>query len=206
MTLYTANSGYINIGNTSTTGNFVVNYTSTFVGNVTSNIFTANYLYGNGSNLSGISGSNVTGQVANALVAGTVYTNAQPNITSTGTLTSLTVSGNANISNLQLNTFQETVYTYGNASGTITPDFNNGSIQKLTLTGNITMNTLGNAIAGRSMTLILTQDATGGRALTSSMKYADGFNSLSVTANSTDIISVFYDGSVYYASLTTGYV
>ena len=41
-----------------------------------------------------VAGANVTGQVANALVAGTVYTAAQSNITSVGTLTSLTVSGN----------------------------------------------------------------------------------------------------------------
>jgi len=36
-----------------------------------------------------VAGANVSGQVGNALVAGTVYTNAQPNITSVGTLTSL---------------------------------------------------------------------------------------------------------------------
>ena len=41
-----------------------------------------------------VSGGNVSGQVANALVAGTVYTNAQPNITSVGILTSASVSGN----------------------------------------------------------------------------------------------------------------
>jgi len=58
------------------------------------------YIIGNGQALTGITGSNVTGQVGNALVAGTVYTNAQPNITSLGTLTSVTVSGNANIGNI----------------------------------------------------------------------------------------------------------
>jgi plastocyanin len=42
-----------------------------------------------------VAGANVSGQVANSLVAGTVYTNAQPNITSVGTLTDLNVSGNA---------------------------------------------------------------------------------------------------------------
>jgi len=47
-----------------------------------------------------VAGANVSGQVGNALVAGTVYTNAQPNITSVGTLTSLSVSGNANVGNL----------------------------------------------------------------------------------------------------------
>ena len=67
-------------------------------GNITANgNVTANYFIGNGSNLTSIAGANVTGQVANALVAGTVYTNAQPNITSVGTLTNLGVSGNATI-------------------------------------------------------------------------------------------------------------
>jgi hypothetical protein len=46
-----------------------------------------------------VSGGNVSGQVANALVAGTVYTNAQPNITSVGSLTGLTVSNATGIVN-----------------------------------------------------------------------------------------------------------
>jgi len=85
-------------------------------GNLTSgnadlgNLATANYFSGNGSLLTGLAGGNVTGQVANALVAGTVYTNAQPNITSVGTLTSLSVtgnisSGNANLGNLAIANF-----------------------------------------------------------------------------------------------------
>jgi hypothetical protein len=45
-----------------------------------------------------VAGANVSGQVANALVAGTVYTAAQSNITSVGTLTALSVSGNATVS------------------------------------------------------------------------------------------------------------
>ena len=57
------------------------------------NLVTANNFSGNGAGLSSIAGANVTGQVANALIAGTVYTAAQPNITSVGTLTALTVSG-----------------------------------------------------------------------------------------------------------------
>ena len=56
-----------------------------------------------GSNVSGavsfattansVAGGNVTGQVANAVVSGTVYSAAQPNITSVGTLTSVTTTG-----------------------------------------------------------------------------------------------------------------
>ena len=57
------------------------------------NLVTANNFSGNGAGLSSIAGGNVTGQVANALIAGTVYTAAQPNITSVGSLTGLTVTG-----------------------------------------------------------------------------------------------------------------
>jgi hypothetical protein len=57
-------------------------------------------IIGNGQALTGLAGGNVTGQVGNALVAGTVYTAAQPNITSVGTLTSLAVTGNVTGGNL----------------------------------------------------------------------------------------------------------
>jgi hypothetical protein len=44
-----------------------------------------------------VDGSNVFGQVSNALVSGTVYEAAQPNITSTGTLITLAVDGATNL-------------------------------------------------------------------------------------------------------------
>jgi hypothetical protein len=80
---------------TSGTGNLNANGTISASGNVT-----GSYFIGNGSALTSINGANVTGQVANALIAGTVYTNAQPNITSTGILTSVSVTGDANVGNL----------------------------------------------------------------------------------------------------------
>ena len=76
-------------------------------GNLTSgnanlgNLAVANYYSGNGSLLTALTGANVSGQVSNALIAGTVYTNAQPNITSVGTLTGLTVDGNSTINNVR---------------------------------------------------------------------------------------------------------
>jgi len=75
---------------------------------------TANYFVGNGSQLTGIAAGNITGQVANALVAGTVYTAAQPNITSLGTLTSLTVSGNITSGNANLGNVATANYFVGN--------------------------------------------------------------------------------------------
>lgn len=89
--------GYNSVsGAVGVTSNLTVGIDS--AGNITANgNVTASYFIGNGSSLSSINGANVTGQVANSLVAGTVYTNAQPNITSVGTLTNLGVSGNATI-------------------------------------------------------------------------------------------------------------
>jgi len=84
----------------STTGNVQsANVFATANISATGNV-TGNYIIGNGSTLSSITGGNVTGQVGNALISGTVYTNAQPNITSVGTLTSLTVTGNTTSGNL----------------------------------------------------------------------------------------------------------
>jgi hypothetical protein len=93
--------------------------TLTLAGNIVAsnanlgNNATANFFSGNGVNLFGIAGANVTGQVANALVAGAVYTAAQPSITSVGTLTGLEVSGNVTAANITANTG---VFT-GNAAG-----------------------------------------------------------------------------------------
>jgi hypothetical protein len=71
---------------------FLPTYTGN-LGNVT-NITLSGTITGNGVGLSNIAGANVTGQVANALVSGTVYANTQSNITSVGTLTTLDVTGN----------------------------------------------------------------------------------------------------------------
>jgi len=86
-------------------------------GNITStnanlgNAVVANFFIGSGANLTSITGANVTGYVANAdwsnsatvaTTAGTITTNAQPNITSVGTLTSLVVSGETTTGTLKV--------------------------------------------------------------------------------------------------------
>jgi hypothetical protein len=42
--------------------------------------------------------------------------------------------------------------------------------------------------------------------LSSTMKFASNVRTLSTAANSTDIMSIVYVGTTYYASLTRGYV
>jgi hypothetical protein len=75
-------------------------------GNITNaNFVTANYFSGNGQPLFGILASNVVGTIANAnyaAYAGNVTIGAQPNITSLGNLSGLTVTGNTTTSNLSV--------------------------------------------------------------------------------------------------------
>ena len=60
-------------------------------------------------------------------------------------------------------------------------------------------------MAGQSLTLIITQSAAGGLTLTSTMKFSGASKTLSTAANAIDIMTVFYDGSTYYASLAKGF-
>lgn len=106
---------------------------------------------------------------------------------------------------LTIKDLRETVYTSGATTGTITPDVANGTVQKITLTGNITFNAFANPVAGQSLTLIITNSSGGGLTLTSTMKFAGGSKTLSTGANAIDILTVFYDGSTYYASLGKGF-
>jgi hypothetical protein len=100
FTFNSATNAVISTG-TVTGSNFLTGGFISAAGNII-----ANYYIGNGATLSNISGANVTGAVANATyatsadTAGTVTTNAQPNITSVGILSSLSVTGNVNPGNL----------------------------------------------------------------------------------------------------------
>jgi hypothetical protein len=96
-----AAAGNVNVSVNGTANVLVVTATGA---NITGTLSTGTgVISGNGSGLTALAGGNVTGQVANALVAGTVYTAAQPNITSVGTLTSLGVSGAVTASTLTSN-------------------------------------------------------------------------------------------------------
>lgn len=182
----------------------ILGASANFTINTSTGVLAAPNFSGNGASLSSITGANVTGTVPDAA---NVTGNAQSNITSVGTLTSVAVSGNANITNTNLVKFGETVVAGGNTgAATLTPDAAAGTIYNYRLTGNITLSALSNAVAGTSMTIILTQDGTGNRLLTSTMKFAGNSKTLSTAANSIDIMGVFYDGTTYYASLTKGYV
>ena len=109
-------------------------------------------------------------------------------------------NGKSLVNNINYN---ETPHSLGTTSGTVAPDVSNGNVQSITLDGNLTLNAFTSPIAGQSLTLIIDTNGTG-RTLTSSMLFAGGEKTLSTT-DTTDIISVFYDGTNYYASLVKDY-
>jgi len=99
---------------------------------------------------------------------------------------------------------RDTVYAATFAS-TFTPDCANGALQNVTLTGSITINAFSNPQTGQTVTLILTQGGSGSYTLTSTMKFAGGLKTLSTAVGSVDLLTITYTGSVYYASLVTGF-
>ena len=111
-------------------------------------------------------------------------------------------TGQTIIKNVEYN---ENIFSLGTTSGTITPNAANGNVQTITLNGNLTFSAFTNPVSGQSLTLIVKQDGTGSRTLTSTMKFAGGTKTLSTAANSVDIITVFYDGTNYWASLGTDF-
>jgi len=100
---------------------------------------------------------------------------------------------------------RDVIYTGGSTTGTITPNAANGSVQTITLTGSITLNAFASPVSGQTITMIITQSAVGNNTLTSSMKFAGGFKTLSTAANAVDMLTISYIGTTYYASLVTGF-
>ena len=187
-------------------------------GTITAANITANtgVFTGNGSGLSAIAGGNVTGQVsfaatanavaganvsgqvANALVAGTVYTAAQPNITSVGTLTSLAVTGNANVGNI------------GAAAGVFTSVSGNGSalsaITGANVTGQVSFAAVANSVAAANISGQVANALVAGTVYTAAQPNITSVGTLSsvaITGNAT-AGNVYANSGTIGASLLTG--
>ena len=126
----------------------------TLTGLVVSGILNSNLFTGNGSGISNLNSSNLVGNVANANVAMVVSQPSQPNITSVGTLTSLTVSGSvtggtfygsgAGLTNIPISNLSGTV-NYANTAGSVV----NPAQPNITSVGALTtLSVIGSLIAG----------------------------------------------------------
>ena len=205
LTLFNTNLLTVAAFNAATTAALVNSATTLSIGNTataaqTANMFTAStgastYNFATGATASAttkainIGTSGVSGSTTNIALGSSV----------SGATSLTTINGALKVTDVRDTVFAATF------AATFTPDAANGSIQNITLTGNITINVFANPVAGQTITLILSQDATGSRILSSTMKFAGGIKTLSTSAASIDMLTITYTGSVYYASLVTGF-
>ena len=157
------------------------------------------------SGLTGATGPTVYPAAGIAVSTGTAWTTSKTSPTGdfVGTTDTQTIT-NKTLTNPLLTGFRETVHALTYASS-LAPNAANGTVQTVTLTGNVTINGFTSPISGQTVTLIITQDATGNRTLTSTMKFAGAQKTLSTAGGSVDILTITYVGTTYYASLVTAY-
>ena len=110
----------------------------------------------------------------------------------TSTLASLTLT-NPTVTN-----YTETPYS-ATPTSTITLSLTNGTVQIITLGGNVTI-TMPTAVSGKSFIMFLKQDGTGSRTVTwSTVKWPGGTApTITSTASKQDIYSFFSDGTNWY--------
>lgn len=207
-------------GNLTTTGNVSAGNVSATTG------LSATTLTGT---LSTASQPNVTslGTLTSLLVTGNIQSNTRlisGNLTSTGTL-SISTAANGNISiapngtgvinfggstivDPQFRNYREFVQEIGNFSGNLIPNYNSGTVKKITLDGSLLLNLPTNMPVGGSLTIIIRQDSVGSRLLTTidpGYKFAGNSKILSTSPGAIDVITIFYDGTDYLAGLSKGF-
>ena len=102
--------------------NGVLGASSSFTFNKTTSTLFATQITGNGVGISNIAGANVSGAVPSAVVAQNVTACNQPNITSVGILTSLSVSGNITTGNANLGNLASANFVSGVLTSTSQPN------------------------------------------------------------------------------------
>ena len=185
-------------GGSSYSNSNVAAYLPTYTGNIGADFITAT------GNVTAIN-ANLGNLVTANYITGTLTTAAQPNITSVGSLSSLTVSGI-----ISPNNSAELRSAPAISSGTLTIDLNSAAVFDVSLTENITTLTLANTqSAGRtsSFVLILTADGTA-----RTVVWPASFNWPSATAPTITSTSgkkdvfVFFtvDGGTFWQSFISG--
>lgn len=156
----------------------------------------------------GVITSTVTGGITDVVndttpqLGGNLDVNSQSIVSTSNGNIVLAPNGTGRTVTNRLN-YNEAVHSLGTTSGTIAPNVANGNVQTITLNGNLTLNAFTSPVAGQSLTLIITTNGTG-RTLTSTMLFAGGDKTISATST-TDIISIFFNGTTYFASLSKGF-
>lgn len=154
---------------------------------------------------SGLSGGTITGSGTISLPTTGVAAGTYQGSVTVDTFGRITAASN------NLTGYSEGIFNLGNSAN---PAVNvaNGNVQRLTLTGNWAFPGFTSPITGQSVTLIITQDSNGGRTFATTgivARWAGGANAgnktLSTASGSVDLLTIFFDGSTYYFSLSKGF-
>jgi hypothetical protein len=107
------------------------------------------------------------------------------------------------VSHVELKRYTETVHSLG-STDTPTLDMSNGNVQTITISAGLELPTIDNMPVGGSMTLIV----NGSGSITTNTdsagleyKFAEGNKTLTTES----VVSIFYDGTTYYASVATNF-
>ena len=191
-------SGNANVGNIGATNGVFTNVSGngSALSSITGGNVTGAVAFATTAN--SVAGANVSGQVANSLVAGTVYSNAQPNITSVGTLTTLAVTGDISGNNLSTTN----TITAGNglqvSSGTLT--VTNGNLDvtgNINVTGNLNYSNVTDLVVGDPLIYIGANNTGDTVDLGMVASYNNGtYQHTGIARNSVTDYWTFFDGVV----------
>lgn len=102
------------------------------------------------------------------------------------------------VEDVELDNYKETIYAIGsNDSPSI--DVANGNVQTVTISSGLSLPAFSNAETGQSVTLIVSGSGTASG--TAAYKFAGG----NTTLTTLSLVSIFYDGTNYYASIATDF-
>ncbi len=135
-------------------------------------------------------------------VIGTTDTQTLTNKTLTSPTIATATITTPTITTPTITDYIESVVSIGNSGTTQTLSLTNGTVQTVTMTGNCTF-TMPTATAGKSFTLILTQDGTGSRtAVFTSVKFPNGASPTLTTTATTgiDIITFVANGTSWFGT------
>lgn len=109
------------------------------------------------------------------------------------------VDGQGNkVEDVELDNYKETIHALGTTDSP-TIDVANGNVQSITITSGLSLSAFSNAETGQSVTLLVSGSGTVTGAIT--YKFAGG----NTTLTTSSVISIFYDGSSYWASVATDF-
>jgi hypothetical protein len=115
-----------------------------------------------------------------------------------GAWTSNVDASSFELQNVNLKGYREVINDLGTTDSPIL-NVQNGNVQKVTITNGLALISFSNQQVGQSMTLVVT--GTGAATGTGSYVFAGGNKTLTTKS----IISIFYDGTTYWASIATDF-